>query len=208
MNGGMNGRMRLGSLCESYYAKGTMKSAKGVHPSGKKKQESPGRLPCGRPRPQSEQFHPGSAAELRRVWKDRLDAYLAEHQLKRSEQRVQILELFLEAGAHLSAQELVQKVMARFPGIGAATVYRNLKVLCEAKILRETFSDAKGRAIYEPYEGDEHHHDHMICRDCGAVFEFHSEEIEALQESLLKRQGFREDGHRHVVYVRCERLSG
>jgi Fur family ferric uptake transcriptional regulator len=91
--------------------------------------------------------------------------------------------------------------------VGSATVYRSLKILCEAGLLRETFSDSKGRAIYEIFEERGPHHDHMICRDCEAVFEFHSEEIEALQEVLLKKQGFSEDGHRHVVYVRCERLK-
>ena len=168
-------------------------------------------LPCGRLRPEEEAWTAAQKSALLAGWASRLESYLTEKKLKRSEQRLQILEVFLDAGGHLSAQDLVQEVARRFPGIGAATVYRSLKVLCDAQVLRETFADARGRAIFEVSslgtDSEDSHHDHMICRDCGAVFEFHSEEIEALQGALLKKQGFREDGHRHVVYVRCEKLA-
>ncbi len=162
------------------------------------------RLLCGRPRPQPEaHLRPNIRTKAR--WREKLEKYLAGQNLKRSEQRWQLAELILEEGAHLSAQQLLQKVADKYPGIGAATVYRNLKVLCDARILRETLSDASGRAVFEPYEED--HHDHMVCLDCDAVFEFASPEIEKIQESLLEKEGFREERHRHVVYVRCERLK-
>ena len=172
-------------------------------PSARKK-TSKDLLPCGRERPHPESHaRPDALAKSR--WHEKLDRYLANQNLKRSEQRWQLAELILDEGAHLSAQQLVQKVAQKYPGIGAATVYRNLKVLCDAEILRETLSDASGRAVYEPFEDD--HHDHMVCLDCQAVFEFASPEIERIQEDLLQREGFTEERHRHVVYVRCKRLK-
>jgi len=164
---------------------------------------SEGRLPCGRERPTSHQssFSPQRREEL----KKRLDEFLAEQGLKRSEQRWQIVELILDEGGHLNAQQLVKKVADQYPSIGAATVYRNLKTLCDAKILRETLTDVGGRAVYEPYVDD--HHDHVVCLDCQAVFEFADEKIEKLQDELLEEMGFREERHRHIVYVRCEKLK-
>jgi Fur family ferric uptake transcriptional regulator len=173
-------------------------------PSSKKSVPSSDRLPCGRARPQPE-AHSRADERTRARWREKLERYLATQNLKRSEQRWQLADLILEEGAHLSAQQIVQKVATQLPGIGAATVYRNLKVLCDAQILRETLSDASGRAVYEPFEED--HHDHMVCLDCNAVFEFASPEIEKIQDALLEREGFREERHRHVVYVRCEKLK-
>ena len=165
-------------------------------------------LPCGRLKPQKAGAGlPKRFSTAQAAWAQKLNLFLANKRLKRSEQRLRVVEVFWDLGGHLTAQELVREVTQRFPAIGVATVYRNIKLLCEAKILHEAFSDGEGRAIYEFFDDDGEHHDHMVCRDCGTVFEFHSEEIEALQQSLLKKEGFREDGHRHVVYVRCTKLS-
>jgi len=173
----------------------------------KNDQKEPDRLPCGRERPSHHHGAQGNpfSKEHREALKQRLESYLAQQGLKRSEQRWQLVELVFEEGGHLNAQALVKRVGEKYPTMGAATVYRNLKTLCDAKILRETLTDVGGRAVYEPYEED--HHDHVVCLDCNAVFEFADEKIELLQDQLLEEMGFREERHRHIVYVRCERLS-
>ena len=46
----------------------------------------------------------------------------------------------------------------------------------------------------------EEHHDHLIDIQSGKVIEFHSDEIEALQQEIAKRYGFRLVGHRLELY--------
>jgi Fur family transcriptional regulator, ferric uptake regulator len=156
--------------------------------------------PCGRPsaRPVTAAPKPQKLLE----WQQQLRTYLSEQNLKYSEQRWKIAELILSTSGHLDAQNLVEQVKQQHPGIGAATVYRNLKVLCEAKILKESLVDAHGRVVYELFDDD--HHDHIVCTDCGEIFEFHNDRIEALQNGLIRDMKFSQVKHRHVIYVKCE----
>ncbi|MGZ3707544.1 MAG: transcriptional repressor, partial [Bdellovibrionota bacterium] len=55
--------------------------------------------------------------------------------------------------------------------------------------------------MYEPV--DEEHHDHIICVDCGEIFEFHDDQIESQQSQVAREMKFEEVRHRHVVYARC-----
>lgn len=155
-------------------------------------------LPCGRPKalpavqPSSQQL---------KLWQNQLKSYLVSQGLKYTEQRWKIAELILSTGGHLDAQALVEQVKKKHSGIGAATVYRSIKVLCDAAILRESLVDADGRVVYEL--SSEKHHDHIICLDCGEIFEFHDEKIESQQSAVVDKMKFQEIRHRHVVYAHC-----
>jgi Fur family ferric uptake transcriptional regulator len=155
-------------------------------------------LPCGRPVPPAPP--PPDEATLE-VWKQRLRDYLSGKGLKWTDQRWTIANLILTTGGHLDAQDIVARVKAVEPGIGAATVYRNIKVLCEAGLLEDSHRSQDGRTLYEL--PDEHHHDHIVCQDCNEIFEFHDDAIENLQEKIAKDFGFRLEGHRHLIQGRC-----
>jgi Fur family ferric uptake transcriptional regulator len=155
-------------------------------------------LPCGRPA--AEQAGAPAAPKLEE-WHQQLRDYLTGQGLKYSEQRWKIAELILSTGGHLDAQGVVDRVKHRHPEIGAATVYRNIKVLCDAKILKESMTDPQGRVVYELFDDD--HHDHIICVDCGEIFEFHNDKIESLQNTVVRGMDFSEVRHRHVVYAKC-----
>lgn len=152
-------------------------------------------LPCGRHSPKTQTLA---------QWQERLKRYLVDHQLKSSEQRWMIANWILESQEHFSAQDLVRKVQEQDPNIGAATVYRNIKVLCDAGVLQETLSDASGRVVFEP--ASDLHHDHLVCLDCEAIFEFHSDEIETAQTKIAAELEFEPTRHRHVLFARCKRL--
>ncbi len=139
------------------------------------------------------------------AWHSSLRDYLTREGLKYTEQRWTIARLILETGGHLDAQDIVARVKAEHPGIGAATVYRNIKVLCDAKLLEDSHRSPDGRVLYEL--PDEHHHDHIVCTDCGEIFEFHDDEIEDLQVKIAQNFGFKLEGHRHLIQGRCNYLK-
>lgn len=135
------------------------------------------------------------------AWKKQLKAYLTENGLKFTEQRWKIVELILSTSGHLDAQALVEQVKKRHAGIGAATVYRSIKVLCDAEILKESLTDNTGTVFYEFSDGA--HHDHIVCLDCGEIFEFYDLKMESLQSAAVEKMDFKEVKHRHVVYANC-----
>lgn len=104
---------------------------------------------------------------------------------------------------HPDVEELHARAAVRDPGISLATVYRTVKLFEETGILeRVDFGD--GRARYEDAERD--HHDHLIDIATGEVIEFVDPEIEALQEKIAERLGYRLKGHRMELYgVRRDR---
>ena len=68
-----------------------------------------------------------------------------------------------------------------------------MKLFEEAGIL-EKLEFGDGRARYE--DADRDHHDHLIDVSTGRVIEFVDAEIEALQERIAARLGYRLIGHR------------
>ena len=91
-------------------------------------------------------------------------------------------------GTLAETEELHRRANSLDASISLATVYRTVKLFEDAGIIQaHDFRD--GRARYE--EVPEEHHDHLINVKTGAVVEFHSEEIEKLQEEIALKLGFR-----------------
>jgi Fur family ferric uptake transcriptional regulator len=128
-----------------------------------------------------------------------LARYLEDHHLKHTKQREAILEAFLSAPGHVTGEELFQAVRSLNPNIGYTTVYRTLKLLCDAGLAIERhFEDGITR-----YEIEHEHHDHLVCTKCGKIVEFECEMIEAAQNQIAERYGFRILRHRHELYGHC-----
>jgi Fur family ferric uptake transcriptional regulator len=128
-----------------------------------------------------------------------LTRFLEEHSLKNTRQRDSILEVFLNARGHVTSEEIYAAVRDQYPNIGYTTVYRTMKLLCEAGLAHERhFDDGITR-----YEIEHEHHDHLVCTKCGKIIEFECEMIEAAQTQIAERYGFRVLRHRHELYGHC-----
>ncbi len=144
-----------------------------------------------------------TATDVRQRAVERLSEYLARNGLKQTRQREAILEVFLGCKGHSTSEELYEVVRAQHPEVGAATVYRTLKLFCDAGIAHaHHFRD--GVTLYEP-EG--HHHDHLICLGCGEIVEFECELIEVEQERVARGYGYRLTQHRHTLYGYCAKCQ-
>lgn len=114
--------------------------------------------------------------------------------------RVKILQI-LESSPqrHMSAEDVFKTLMESGEDVGLATVYRVLTQFESAGLVERHNFDG-GHSVFELDRGD--HHDHMVCVDSGEVVEFHSSEIERLQEEIAAQHGFELTGHSLVLYVR------
>jgi len=114
-----------------------------------------------------------------------------------TEQRRVIAGVLEEAIDHPDTEELYNRASKIDPRISISTVYRTVALFEDAGIIeRHDFRD--GRARYEP--APESHHDHLIDMKSGKVIEFHSEEIEVLQELISRRLGYKLVDHRLELY--------
>ena len=108
-----------------------------------------------------------------------------------------IAQVLQDSDDHPDVEELHARATAHDPRISLATVYRTVKLFDEKGILdRVEFGD--GRARYE--DAERAHHDHLIDVTTGQVIEFVDPEIEALQEKIARRLGYRLQGHKLELY--------
>jgi len=137
---------------------------------------------------------------------EQLSQFLAGQGMKSTRQRRQILDVFVSARRHLSAEELTLLVKKTDAGIGYATVYRTMKLLAGAGLAHERrFEDGVTR--FE-YAAAEKHHDHLICTRCGKIIEFENEKIEQLQHGVAKKNRFQVLSHKLELYGLCSDCQG
>jgi Fur family ferric uptake transcriptional regulator len=136
---------------------------------------------------------------------EELTAYMERKGLRSTAQRRLVSEVFFRTGGHLSIDDMLALVRKQDSKVGYATVYRTLKLLVECGLANERqFDDTVTR--YEVAHHDSHH-DHLICLECKKIIEFEDDAIEALQDSLAKRYGFKLVSHKHELYGLCERCQ-
>ena len=133
------------------------------------------------------------------------EQYSSKRGLKSTKQREAIIDVFFRAGGHVTISELLAKVRRKEPRVGFATVYRTLRLLCDAGLADERHFGG-GLARYERAGGA--HHDHLICTTCGRVEEFENPAIEQLQDDVARAHGFRIASHKHEIYGTCARCQG
>jgi Fur family ferric uptake transcriptional regulator len=128
---------------------------------------------------------------------DRIENLCIAKGMRMTEQRRVIARVLSAAQDHPDVEELHRRAHAVDPRISIATVYRTVRLFEEAGILsRLDFRD--GRSRYE--EASDAHHDHLIDMTTGKVIEFVDPEIEALQEAIARRLGYRLVDHRLELY--------
>ena len=127
----------------------------------------------------------------------RLEQLCEQLGMRMTDQRRVIAQVLSSSDDHPDVEELHHRAAAIDPRISIATVYRTVRMFEENGILsRLDLGD--GRARYE--EMPEAHHDHLIDTRSGRIIEFNDPELEALQEKIAARLGYRLVDHRLELF--------
>ena len=106
-------------------------------------------------------------------------------------------KLTFGAKDHPDVDELHKRVSLIDQKISIATVYRTVKLLEESGIIeRHDFKEGKSR--YEP--STEEPHDHLIDINSGDIIEFVDKDIEALQNEVAQKLGYKLVDHKLELY--------
>ncbi|MCL4119504.1 UNVERIFIED_CONTAM: hypothetical protein GTU68_067090 [Idotea baltica] len=115
--------------------------------------------------------------------------------------RLKILEVLQQPDCqHISAEDLYKKLIDIGEEIGLATVYRVLNQFDDAGIVTRHHFEG-GKSVFEL--ATQHHHDHLVCLDCGKVIEFSDEMIEERQRDIAKKYNVRLTNHSLYLYGHC-----
>ena len=117
---------------------------------------------------------------------------------RNTRQRSAIRDAIAQADRTMLPQEVLVAAQQVVPGLGIATVYRNLKVLVEEGELQAV--NLPGENPRFELVGHQHHH-HFQCRECQRVFDVHACPGDL---SRLAPQGFTVEDHDLTLYGRCK----
>jgi len=129
--------------------------------------------------------------------------FLREKDLKVTRQREILVRRIFQREEHFSAEALEDRVKG--DAISKATIYRTLQLLVECGLVDEVGLE-DDRRIYEHTYGHAPH-DHIVCADCGKIFEFDGAALARLRKDLVGRLGFVPAGHRLRIAATCELLQ-
>jgi Fur family transcriptional regulator, ferric uptake regulator len=147
------------------------------------------------------------AVEVSASPREKLEEFLATRGLRLTQERSAILDEVFSSHLHFDGDELAARLASR-PGavrVSRATVYRALRLMVEAGLLRRV-ARPNGREVYEHDYGYPQH-DHFICRVCGQLIEFQNGAISQILDEVAARNSFLVSGHRLEVYGLCSKCS-
>ncbi len=155
------------------------------------------------------EFHP----KPMKIKEDRLgggrqkfEHLLQEKGLKFTYERRHIFEEVEKLKEHFDADSLYDHLKKKGLRISRDTVYRTLPLLLESGVIQKSVGEGK-RDYFEKVAG-KGHHDHMVCIRTGKIIEFHSPEIERLQEEIAKKHGFKIIFHDHRLFGLSKEAQG
>lgn len=134
-----------------------------------------------------------------------IEKKLKEKGSKLTNQRKAIIEVFFEnKDTLLSADEIYEKTILKYPGTNFSTVYRNLDVFVISEIIQKTNINGSS-ASYELINDNTHHH-LMICKDCGKTEAIEFCPFEEIRNKL-KAQNFKLTDHKFELYGYCNKCD-
>ena len=106
-------------------------------------------------------------------------------------QRTLVLDAVSLLGTHPSPEEVYSFIIQKHPTVSKATVYRNLKMLANERLLLkvETPSGA------DCFDHNCHNHYHFQCMGCLKVFDVEIDYMYDIESRIKDRKGFEFIGH-------------
>jgi len=120
-------------------------------------------------------------------------------QLRMTNQREIILRELKQSRQHLTADELYDIVRKIMPRISLATVYRNLEILSEARLIGKL--EISGRQ--KRFDFDVSDHDHIYCAVCHRVDNLDLQRESVNAEQLGAAAGYTITGYRVEIIGIC-----
>ncbi len=121
-------------------------------------------------------------------------------------QRLAIVAALANSASHPTAEQIHKMILKDFPTTSLATVYKTITMLKEqGEIIELSFGDMGSR--FDARDADPH--PHIICTQCGQVFDldvgetFDAIDFDAVSKVMAEKTGFRIDSYRLDFYGVC-----
>jgi len=131
--------------------------------------------------------------------------YLKGCNLNWTPEREDIIKEAMSFKKHFEADELLVKLRNKKNKVAKGTIYRTLKLLVDAKLLRPIiFID---RHMHYESIVNQPHHEHLICMKCCRIIEFKNPKIEKMLEAISQKARFTHTGHKLEITGLCNKCK-
>jgi len=118
--------------------------------------------------------------------------------------RQMIVDAIRAAGGHVTPNEIFRRVAAKAPAVNRTTVYRNLDLLCEMRLV--VAAQIGGRMVYELASKAPHHH--LICRTCDSIEALSHDAVQEWYDTVTRKHSFFIDMDHLMLFGECAKCRG
>ena len=130
-----------------------------------------------------------------------VEAVLKSEGLRATKQRLNIWDELSSTDKHRDIETILKDLKKNKINVSRATLYRTIDVFVKHNLLKKITLDS-GKFLYEHNKKTiTPQHDHIVCEDCGEIFEFYDNNISLIENKIA-------DGLNLNLTKRVHQLSG
>lgn len=127
--------------------------------------------------------------------------YLDTNDQRYTTQKKEIVDAIIQRNDHFEVDAFISEMYANGQSLSRATVYRTIRQLLDAKLIQK-ITTQDGKVYYECNENRQHH-DHIICNQCGKIYEIKDKIIEIKIQEECEKLHFKPEYRSLHIYGDC-----
>mgnify|MGYP006224782623 FL=1 len=123
--------------------------------------------------------------------------------LRATKQRLDIWDELSGTNKHRDIETILESLQKKKINVSRATLYRTIDVFVKHNLLKKLTLD-DGRFLYEHNKKSiSPEHDHIVCQDCGEIFEFFDSSISKIEDKIAKNLNLKVTTRVHQLSAVC-----
>ena len=132
-----------------------------------------------------------------------VESVLKAEGLRATKQRLDIWDELSATNKHRDIDTILSSLIEKKINVSRATLYRTIDVFVKHGLLKKLVLD-NGKFLYEHNKKSiTPQHDHIVCEDCGEIFEFFDNNISQIEDKIAKDLNLKVTKRVHQLSATC-----
>ena len=132
-----------------------------------------------------------------------VESVLKAEGLRATKQRLDIWDELSATNKHRDIETILSSLKKKKINVSRATLYRTIDVFVKHGLLKKLVLD-DGKFLYEHNKKTiTPQHDHIVCEDCGEIFEFFDNTISQIENKIATKLNLKVTNRVHQLSASC-----